>query len=392
MSGSSASNGAEAQSHGLVVVVDDDPDVLHALQRTLGTRFDVAPYQSGAEAVEHVRRGSVSAVLSDISMPGMTGIDLLRAVRGHDPDLPVILVTGAPSVETATRAIEYGVFRYIAKPFDRNLLKTTVAQACRLYRLARMKREALELQGMMPGASDRVGLEVAFRRALDSLWIAFQPIVSASGRTVYGYEALMRSGDPTMPTPMHLLDAAERLNALDELGRLVRRRAAEAFRTLEGDALLFVNLHPKDLMDPELSAADSPLTAMAERVVLEITERASLGGLDDVQERVGAVRKLGFRIAIDDLGAGYAGLSSFALLEPEIVKIDMTLTRNIDRSQVKQKLVGSLCGLCREMDMTVVTEGVESGDECDTLVNLGCDLLQGYRFARPGRPFPEVTW
>jgi EAL domain-containing protein (putative c-di-GMP-specific phosphodiesterase class I) len=131
---------------------------------------------------------------------------------------------------------------------------------------------------------------------------------------------------------------------------------------------------------------------MAERVVLEITERASLGGLDDVQERVGAVRKLGFRIAIDDLGAGYAGLSSFALLEPEIVKIDMTLTRNIDRSQVKQKLVGSLCGLCREMDMTVVTEGVESGDECDTLVNLGCDLLQGYRFARPGRPFPEVTW
>jgi EAL domain-containing protein (putative c-di-GMP-specific phosphodiesterase class I) len=125
---------------------------------------------------------------------------------------------------------------------------------------------------------------------------------------------------------------------------------------------------------------------------LEVTERSSLGGLDDVQARVAELRKLGFRIAIDDLGAGYAGLTSFALLEPEIVKIDMTLTRGIDKSAVKQKLVSSLTGLCREMNMTIVTEGVETAAERDTLVGLGCDLLQGYLFAKPGRPFPAVSW
>lgn len=156
--------------------------------------------------------------------------------------------------------------------------------------------------------------------------------------------------------------------------------------------LFLVNLHPKDLMDPELSDLASPLVAIADRVVLEITERASLDGLDDIQGRVANLRRLGYRIAIDDLGAGYAGLNSFALLEPEIVKIDMTLTRDIDKSAVKRKLVGSLAALCREMGMTIITEGVETEAERDTLIGLGCDLLQGYLFAKPGRPFPTPHW
>jgi EAL domain-containing protein (putative c-di-GMP-specific phosphodiesterase class I) len=145
-------------------------------------------------------------------------------------------------------------------------------------------------------------------------------------------------------------------------------------------------------MDDELADPATPLAAIADRVVLEITERSSLGGLDDVQGRVAALRRLGYRIAIDDLGAGYAGLTSFALLEPEFVKIDMTLTRGIDKSAVKQKLVRSLTSLCRDMNMIIVTEGVETPAERDTLVELGCDLLQGYLFAKPGPPFPPVAW
>jgi EAL domain-containing protein (putative c-di-GMP-specific phosphodiesterase class I) len=85
-------------------------------------------------------------------------------------------------------------------------------------------------------------------------------------------------------------------------------------------------------------------------------------------------------------------LTSFALLEPEIVKLDMTPTRDIDKSSVKQKLVGSLVGLCREMGMTIIAEGVETAAERDALIELGCDLLQGYLFAKPGRPFPAPTW
>jgi EAL domain-containing protein (putative c-di-GMP-specific phosphodiesterase class I) len=154
---------------------------------------------------------------------------------------------------------------------------------------------------------------------------------------------------------------------------------------------LFVNLHPEDLLDPHLLDPSSALTGIADRVVLEITERASITVMDAVREQVQRLREVGFRIAIDDLGAGYAGLTSFALLEPEFVKLDMTLVRDIDASPVKQKLVTSMTSLCRQMGMLVVAEGVETSAERDALVDLGCDLLQGYLFARPGRPFPTMN-
>jgi len=376
---------------GVVLLVDDDPHALRALERSVRGASQVVAYETAKEAIEHVRRGGVSVVLSDLSMPDMTGIELLRKIRQYDPDLPVILVTGVPTIESATSAIEHGVFRYIQKPFTLDEVREAVTHAAQLYEIARTKREALELLGPA-GASDRVGLELTFQAALDGLWMAFQPIVSMAGRSVVGFEALMRSTHLSLSGPQQILDAAERLHALDTLGRRIRRLAVEPLAADGGENLLFINLHPRDLMDPDLSSPDSPLAAVADRVVLEITERSSLGGLDDVQGRVSALRELGYRIAIDDLGAGYAGLTSFALLEPEFVKIDMSLTRDVDKSPVKQKLVASLTSLCRDMNMVIVTEGVETTAERDTLVELGCDLLQGFLFARPGRPFPAVTW
>jgi EAL domain-containing protein (putative c-di-GMP-specific phosphodiesterase class I) len=141
-----------------------------------------------------------------------------------------------------------------------------------------------------------------------------------------------------------------------------------------------------------LMSRDAPLSKIAKNVVLEITERASLDSVKDVRARVAALREMGFRIAIDDLGAGYAGLTSFALLEPEIVKLDMTLVRDVHLNSTKQKLVRSMTQLAHDMGMMVVGEGVETAAERDALVSLGCDLLQGYLFAKPNMAFPSVTW
>jgi len=126
-------------------------------------------------------------------------------------------------------------------------------------------------------------------------------------------------------------------------------------------------------------------------VVLEVTERASLEGVD-VRSQLATLRRLGFRVALDDLGAGYAGLSSFAQLLPEVVKFDMSLVSGIDRDPTKQRLVHTMKGLCDELGIQVVAEGVETAAERDVLVGLGCDLLQGYSFAKPGAPFPIVNW
>ena len=241
-------------------------------------------------------------------------------------------------------------------------------------------------------AGDRASLTASFDRALASLWMAYQPIVNARDRTLFGYEALVRTSEPTIPHPGALLDAAERLSRLDDLGRLIRATSAGPIAGAPERGLLFVNLHARDLVDETLFDPNSPLSQVASRVVLEITERASLDDLKDVRARVADLRSLGYRIAIDDLGAGYAGLNSFATLEPEIVKLDMSLVRDVHKQPTKQKLIRSMAALCKDMGMTVVAEGVETIEERDAVVELGCDLLQGYLFAKPGRAFPDFVW
>jgi EAL domain-containing protein (putative c-di-GMP-specific phosphodiesterase class I) len=112
----------------------------------------------------------------------------------------------------------------------------------------------------------------------------------------------------------------------------------------------------------------------------------------DINRRVSVLRYLGFRIAVDDLGAGYAGLSSFTELDPSVAKLDMSLVRGIDTHARKQSIVRSMVALCAEMGIVVISEGVETPAERDTLLALGCDLLQGYLFAKPARGFIEPAW
>lgn len=383
-----------AITKGAVLVVDDDPAALRATARVLERDgYDVTLATDGMQAVQLAKANRFDAILSDISMPGMDGIHLLREVREHDLHVPVILITGQPAVTTAVQALDYGALKYLVKPAAAEELLEVMERAVQLHRMAHVKAEAAELLGRSGAlGADRAGVEASFDRALESLWIAYQPIVSTRDHSVYGFEALLRSEEPSLPHPGAVLDAAERLSRVHELGRTIRRRAAGPMLEAPGRGMLFVNLHTTDLLDDDLWSSSSELTRMADRVVLEITERASLDEVKDVRSRVASLRELGFRIAVDDLGAGYAGLTSFALLEPEIVKLDMSLVRDIHTSATKQKIVRSMTQLSKDMGMLVVAEGVENVEERDTLVGLGCDLLQGYHLAKPGKPFPEAKW
>jgi EAL domain-containing protein (putative c-di-GMP-specific phosphodiesterase class I) len=112
----------------------------------------------------------------------------------------------------------------------------------------------------------------------------------------------------------------------------------------------------------------------------------------DVRSRIGALRAAGFRIAVDDLGAGYAGLTTFALLEPDVVKLDMALVRDVHKEATKQTLVRTMIAMCKELGIVVTAEGIECAEERDALAQAGCDLMQGYLFARPGDPFPSPTF
>jgi EAL domain-containing protein (putative c-di-GMP-specific phosphodiesterase class I)/ActR/RegA family two-component response regulator len=377
-----------------VLLVDDDDLLVRSYARMLSEDgYDVEMRFDGEAAVEAIRRSPYDVVLSDIDMPRLCGVALLERIRAHDLDVPVVLITGAPSLETAMAAIEHGVLRYLAKPVGASQLRTITAYAVRLHRLARAKRQALDLAGGEDRlVGDRAGLVASFASALGSLWMAYQPIVSWSRRDVFGFEALLRSREPALPHPGAVLDAAERLGRLHELGRTIRGRVADCVPSTPNGALLFVNLHTQDLLDDDLFDASSALAKVAGKVVLEITERASLHTVRDVHARVARLRHMGFRIAVDDLGAGYAGLTSFAQLEPEVVKLDMSLVRGIHAQPTKQTLVRTMIAMCRELGMQVVAEGIETREERDAVADAGCDLLQGYLFAKPGNAFPVVAW
>jgi EAL domain-containing protein (putative c-di-GMP-specific phosphodiesterase class I) len=289
-------------------------------------------------------------------------------------------------------AVELGALRYLEKPVSPQSLREVVARAVQIHELARVKRRALSLfRDRTREASDRAGLEAAFTDVLGSLYMSFQPIAPVSPRTVFAYEALLRSSNATLPSPPSVLEAAERLGRMHELGRAVRRRVAEAIPRVAESVLLFVNVHPLELSDDELLSESSPLTRYARRVVLEVTERAHLDRVPDLAQRIGRLRGLGYRLAIDDLGDGYAGLTSFVQLNPEFAKIDMSLIRDLHHSEPKQALVRSILELCRGMGIRVVAEGVETGDEMRELVRLDADLLQGYFLGRPGKDFAPVA-
>jgi len=235
-------------------------------------------------------------------------------------------------------------------------------------------------------------LEGKLDRCLATLRLHFQPIVHAETRARFGYEALLRSEDKSLPHPGAILDAAERLERLAALGRGVRAQAARVIATSPAErGLVFINLHLHDLFDKQLLSPFAPLSKVASRVVLEITERTSLEGQLDLRYRVAELRELGYHIAIDDLGGGHARMGTFTPLDTDFVKLDMSLVRDVDKHQMKQRLIRSVTQLCREQGTQVIGEGVETEAEAEVLVDLGCDLLQGYFFARPAADFPVIA-
>jgi len=350
---------------------------------------EVTTARDASDALALLETHHFDAVVTDLVMPRIDGMQFVSQIRLRNRELPIIIVTGQPTLDTAISAVKESCFRYLSKPFDPDELCASVREAAALYRLATLKRHALEHfeAGQRP-RSESTRLGEQFDEALTGLWMAFQPIVHWPSGSTYGYEALLRTVSGALDNPESVFDAAERLDRVHEIGRIIRRSVARAIDAAPGGVSIFVNLHATDLSDEDLFDPHSALANRARRVVLEVTERRSLDRIRDVPDRITRLRKLGYRIAVDDLGAGYAGLSSFTQLEPDVVKLDMSLIRDIDSSSRKASIVGSMIAVCtRDLGTRVVCEGVETEAERDVLVSLGADLLQGYLLGRPKRGF-----
>lgn len=222
----------------------------------------------------------------------------------------------------------------------------------------------------------------------------YQPIVRLSDRHVVGHEVFTR-GAPGSPfeDPEQLFALAERTGRLVEFERLCRQRALDSLRRhLRPGDKLFLNTASHTLGDSEV-AGDGFVRRIDAvglphgDVVLEITERVTLEPGRSPRAALAELKRRGFRIAIDDMGAGYASLQSIVELEPDYLKFDVSLVRNIDRSVIKRSLLETLVDLSSRLGAEVVAEGIEAESELATLREMGVKLGQGHYLAPP-QPVP----
>ena len=216
-----------------------------------------------------------------------------------------------------------------------------------------------------------------------AVYIDLHPILVADTRQVYGYEALARGTLRTLRSPEIMFEVAAEADLLWELGRLCRSKAIEAMteRLTHGE-FLFLNVDPHDFVDPEFSQLDREVPDPS-RVVIEITERTAIKDYPKFRERLNALRERGYRFAVDDAGSGYAGLGSIANLEPDFIKLDISLINCIDTNFIKQNLVETMVRFANDQGAKVIAEGVERAEEYETVKSLGVHLVQGFFLHRP---------
>ena len=213
------------------------------------------------------------------------------------------------------------------------------------------------------------------------VYVDYHPIVSADTEEIFGYEALARGVLRSLRSPEVMFEVAEEADLIWELSRLCRSRALEGLESyLKPGELLFINVDPHDFSDPLFGEKE---VAHPGRVVLEITERTAIKDYPKFRERLKVLREMGYRFAVDDAGSGYAGLGSIANLEPDFIKLDISLINAIDTNFIKQNLVETMVKFANDHGAMVIAEGVERAEEFKTVRDLGVHLVQGFFLHRP---------
>jgi len=214
------------------------------------------------------------------------------------------------------------------------------------------------------------------------LRMVFQPVVRLEDGGVLGFESLARFDDPMFPTPAHAFAAATRAGVGVELELLAARQALEQLDQVPDGAWMSINLSAEAIASP---LAQELLLSYAHRdIAVEITEHTQVSDYAALVTCSERLRAAGVKLLVDDAGAGFASFSHILRLRPDVIKLDIELTRGVDTDPVRQALAGALVDFARSLDAPLIAEGIETEAERETLLGLGVRLGQGFLMARPG--------
>lgn len=213
--------------------------------------------------------------------------------------------------------------------------------------------------------------------------VVYQPIVNLKNKSIVGFEALSRFVHSRFRTPDAWFREARRLNLLSRLELVAISKALDGFDFSNNTSYLSLNISASTLLHREFLKAIEGVPSS--RLVLEIIEHEPLDCYGDFSDMLQLLRSKGVRIAIDDLGAGFASLNNVINIKPDIVKLDLNITRNIHIDSARAALVAGLVYFAREMSTILVAEGIENEDQCKLVADLGVDLAQGYFLGLPNK-------
>jgi len=227
--------------------------------------------------------------------------------------------------------------------------------------------------------------------------MAFQPIVDVRTETVFAHEALVRGVEGQSAGSVLAQVSEENRYAFDQNCRVKAIELAADLKLADDGAMLSINFLPNAVYEPRACIRLTLAAAMRtkfplQNIVFEFTEVERLDSAH-VLNILRVYRSMGFKTAIDDFGAGYAGLGLLSEFQPDMVKLDMDLIRGLEKSSVKQTVVRHTLHMLRDLGVMPICEGVETVGEYEVLRDLGVDLMQGYLFAKPAlAALPAPMW
>ena len=380
-----------------VMLADDEQEILELMTEvvTSDPSIDVVgTARDAVAAVDLARLETPDVALVDVRMPGGGGTHVARLLRSSSLATRVVAVSAHTDPDIVVGMLKAGAVGYVAKDADpreilRAIHRSVDGHGSLAVGSAEAVAERLAEHVSAPSTPVRHLPAEKIISAIDgpSLHMVFQPIVELRAGHVVGVEALARFMERPRRLPAAWFAAAAEVGLLSDLELAAVRRALAELERIPLGTYLTVNVSPETIMADGL--ADLFDGIAAERVVLEVTEQSKVEDYEGLATRLEPIRARGVRLAIDDVGAGFASLGHVVRLQPDFMKVDRTLVAGVAADPVRGSLIERLVAFADEVGIAVIAEGIENGDDLEALRTLHVPYGQGFHLGRPG-PIPEA--
>ena len=364
-----------------ILIVDDEPAIAQLLLMLLGTHgYDVEAVGTGQEALLKAN-ANTDLILLDIFLPDYEGFKLCQRFKTstHTRNIPIIILSDSTQSGDKLESFHLGADDYLSKPFEPEEL------------FARMEAVLRRSHAFIGRFEQDQTYDIIheLRSIVDNQRIVpfFQPIYFLKPLRLLGLEVLGRpQTDGVLSNPEALFKAALRFGMYYEVEMIVWKKAIEISQRVLHKEHLFLNCSPYLIESDKLLAVSEMFNTAGmspKNVFLELTERSAISEFNIFFDRLTKYREQGFRIAIDDIGAGYASLESIVQTKPEVVKIDRQIVLGLSQDLFKRSIIKLIVAFCREHGIICIAEGIETKMDLEVLIELGVEAGQGYYLYKP---------